>query len=160
MAVAGRLRQILDLLGLAKSPPRRSASPRKRPEALKRSGLVQCKQCRTSVRRGTPRCPQCGARVIESTTKGPPIAKLGLTDLQERLLVAAATSESRSIHVLRAKGSDEGEVKAGALRLTGDEALNALDQLWQAGLIEPADDTSFVVTDNGKKTVDQLDEPI
>ena len=159
IAVAGLLQQILDLLGLGKSPTRRRAKPHKSPEALKRSGLVRCRACRAEVRRGTPRCPQCGARVI-SPSRRSPTADLGFTDLQERLLLAASTSESRTIHVLPATGSAEGEVKAGSLRISGNEVLTAVEQLRQAGLVEPADDNSFALTDKGRKAVARLAEPI
>ncbi len=90
----------------------------------------------------------------------PSVAKLDLSDLQNKILEAASGSESRSIHVHPPKGSDEGEVKAGDLRLTGDEALIAVDQMWKAGLVEPRDDRSFVLTENGQKAVDRLAEPI
>ena len=159
IAVAGLLQQILGLLGLGKSQTHRHAKPRKSFEALKRSGLVRCRQCRAEVRRGTPRCPQCGSRVIEAPRGNPP-TELGFTDLEERLLLAASTSESRAIHVLPPKGSAEGEVKAGSLRISGNEVLTAVEQLVQADLVEPADDNSFALTDKGRKAVARLDEPI
>ena len=154
------MRQIMGLLGLGKSSrPRRTAHGRIG-TASKRTGFARCKNCRATVRLGTLRCAQCGTRVIQSPSKGTPIADLGLTDLQTRLLVAAAHSKSRTIHVLPARGSAEGEVKAGALRISGDEGLRAVEQLSQAGLVEPTDDTSFMVTGKGRKTVAKLDEPI
>ena len=156
----GLLHQILELLGLAKSAGHRHAKPRKSQSALKRSGLVRCKRCRAEVRKGTLRCPQCGSRVIEPPSDLPSVAKLDLSDLQNRLLIAASTSENRSIHVLPAKGSAEGEVKAGALRLSGDEVLTAVEQLQQAGLVESTDDGRFALTDKGQKAVEQLGEPI
>ena len=157
--MAGLVQQILGLLGLGKSRKRRRRS-HKSPEALRRSGLVACKGCQAPIRQGTPRCPQCGARVIVPPARLPSVAKLDLSDLQNKILEAASGSESRSIHVLSPKGSDEGEVKAGDLRLTGDDALTAVDKMWRAGLVEPRDDTSFVLTENGQKAVDRLAEPI
>jgi len=159
LPVAGLLQQILGLLGLDKSPKRRRR-PRQSPEALKRSGLVTCKGCQAPVRQGTPRCPQCGARVIEPPATLPSVAKLDLSDLQNKLLEAASTTESRSIQVLPPKGSEEGEVKAGSLRITGDDALTAVDQMCRAGLVEAKDDSSFVLTESGQKAVDRLAEPI
>ena len=156
----GLLRQILELLGLAKSPAHKHAKPRKSISALKKSGLVRCKRCRAEVRQGTLRCPQCGSRFIEPPSDLPSIAKLDLSDLQNRLLVAASTSENRSIHVLQAKGSAEGEVKAGSLRLSGDDVLIAVERLRQAGLLESTDDSSFVLTGKGQKAVERLAEPI
>ena len=159
-AVAGLLQQILGLLGLGKSPKHRRAASRRSPEALRRSGLVRCRQCRFEVRRGTPRCPQCGARVIESLSMTPATADLGFTELEQKLLLAASVSETRTIHVLPATGSREGEVKAGSLRISGNEVLATVDQLRQAGLLEPTDDNSFALTDKGRKAVARLDEPI
>ena len=150
IAVAGLMQQILGLLGLGKSSERRR-TPRKSSSALKQSGLVRCRQCGAEVRRETRRCPHCGTRTI---------ADLGFPDLQERLLLAASTSENQTIHVLPAQGSAEGEVKAGSLRISGGEVLAAVQELLQAGLVEPTDDNSFALTGMGRKAAARLDQPI
>ncbi len=153
--MAGLLQQILGLLGLARSPARKRTISQ---AALQRSGLTRCSQCNAAVRPGTPRCQQCGTRLTKS--KGTPIADPGISDLQEKLLVACSICESRTIHVLPGSSIAEGEVKAGPLRISGDKALTAVDRLSQAGLIESTNDNSFLLTDKGQKEVDRLNEPI
>ncbi len=150
IAVAGLMRQILGLLGLGKSPTRKPKR-HKSSSVLKRSGLVRCRQCKAEVRQGIRRCPQCGTRTATD---------VGFTDFQERVLHASSAGEGQTIHVLPAKGSAEGEVKAGSLRISGNEVLATVDQLRQAGLLEPTDDNSFALTDKGRKAVARLDEPI
>ncbi len=90
----------------------------------------------------------------------PATADLGFTELEQRLLLAASGSETRTIHVLPATGSAEGEVKAGSLRIGGNEVLTAVEELFHAGLLKPTDDNSFALTDKGRKAVARLDEPI
>ena len=150
IAVAGLMRQILGLLGLGKSPtPRRKHH--KSSSVLKRSGLVRCRQCKAEVRQGIRRCPQCGTRTATD---------VGFTDLQERVLLASSAGEGQTIHVLPAKGSAEGEVKAGSLRINGDDVLTAVKQLLQAGLVEPTGDNSFALTGKGRKAAARLEQPI
>ena len=146
------LQQLLGFLGIGGSRRRRRRPPTSA-AVLRRSGLVRCQQCRATVRLGTLRCPQCGTRTIESLPKLPSTAVAGLTDLQQEILAATLDGEEQTIHVVPPKGSDEGEVKAGAQRMSGDDVLFAVERLWQKGFVEPTDDASFRPTEKGRNAI-------
>jgi hypothetical protein len=79
-----------------------------------------------------------------------------LTELQQQMLVAARGSDERRLVALPASGSDEGEVKAGGLRLYGRDALEALAGLQRHGLLTESGRMTFVLTVEGERLADEL----
>jgi hypothetical protein len=134
--------------------------------------LVRCKQCSWVGALGTRRCPQCGAKFItakeravlaekekaaaeeaSSASEGPQDS----TSVQMRILAGSLQAEDLQIHVQPKKGDDRGEVRAGTWRIYGTEAIDAVDALLHAGLVERKDDSTFVLTTDGQKAATALE---
>ena len=137
---------------------------RKRPRAAARA----CPRCRQPVRASAPRCPGCGNRLfIGSAEAAPPALELpvrsdpaetaphyDLTEMQRRILSAA--HEGGPIFVYRQPGPAEGEVKSGAERFFGDEAVTAVATLIAPGLVAAVGEDCFELTHAGLRFVASL----
>lgn len=74
-----------------------------------------------------------------------------------RILAGSLQADDGKIHVQPKSGDDEGEVRAGTWRIYGNEAVNAIDALLHAGLVERKDATTFVLTTDGQKAASALE---
>jgi predicted RNA-binding Zn-ribbon protein involved in translation (DUF1610 family) len=142
----------------------------------KKARLMRCKQCSWVGALGTRRCPQCGAKFItakeraalaaaeeerasaESSSSAVETADpAGTTAVQMRILAGSLHADDGQIHVQPQTGNDKGEVRAGTWRVYGTEAIDAVDALLHAGLVERKDATTFVLTPDGQKAATALD---
>lgn len=137
--------------------------------------LRHCRQCHRPVLVQVPRCPQCGARRPATAAPSPsaPAPDTGgdvrpdgfkryMLDPLQRQILAAAATEGRSlpIYVMPGKRGGDGEVKAGAQRLFGDEALAAVIGLISLGLAVEVDEACFGLTTEGERAGALLQNPI
>ena len=138
-----------------------------------------CNRCHARVATNSVRCFACGARVTQSVAKhsnaidlpagGPGKKKAStswlvepatkavvkkknwfeydLNDLQKQILAAAA--KGIVIFVYGGDGKTEGEVKAGAERFYGNDAVEAVARLVEPGLLKKSEDDSYELTDDG-----------
>jgi DNA-directed RNA polymerase subunit RPC12/RpoP len=136
--------------------------------------LVRCKQCDWRGALGTRRCPQCGAKIItakeraeqaaleaaaatDTSSSAPAEGPQDSTAVQMRILAGSLHADDGQIHVHPQQGDDEGEVRAGTWRVYGAEAVDAVDALLHAGLVERKDATTFVLTTDGQKAASALE---
>ena len=121
-----------------------------------------CNRCKARLPEGAQRCMKCGAKVFVVQAVDPAEAarnererllrKYNLSEMQKNIL-AAAVSGSREIIVCGNDSNAEGEVKSGAQRFYGDEAVAAVAALAGPGLIEPHGEDCFRLTNNGTDLV-------
>jgi len=136
--------------------------------------FVRCKQCSWQVAVGVRRCPRCGAKIItakeraamaaaaeaaakESGSSSQAEGPQDSTTVQMRILAGSLHSDDGQIHVQPQKGDDRGEVRAGTWRIYGAEAIDAVDALLHAGLVERKDATTLVLTPDGQKAATALE---
>lgn len=79
------------------------------------------------------------------------------TAVQMRILAGSLQADDGQIHVQPQTGDDQGEVRAGSWRIYGAEAMDAVDALLHAGLIERKDATTLVLTPDGHKAASALE---
>ena len=143
------------LKGIGAKKPKRRRRERRRPTRKAGSSFIDCTHCQTRVKKTLPRCPNCGTRVVlptsaaEDAQAGKAYEGNGLDAYQKKLLLATHASTDRQIYVLPSSGSQEGEVKAGSLRIYGDEALRAVSRLDKEGFVNRIDDHTFELTEEG-----------
>lgn len=168
------IRRLLSTLGLeggrGSGAPTQAATQTGR----KKIRLMRCKQCSWVGALGTRRCPQCGAKFItskeraalaaqetaaaaESSAAAKTAGPKSTTAVQMRILAGSLQADDGQIHVQPKQGSDKGEVRAGTWRIYGTEAVDAVDELLHAGLLERKDATTFVLTTDGQKAATALE---
>jgi len=140
----------------------------------KRFRYVRCKQCSWQVALGVHRCPRCGAKIVtakeraaqaaideaaaaDSSSSAQPEGPHDTTAVQMRILAGSLQADDGQIYVHPKKGDDKGEVRAGTWRVYGTEAVDAVDELLHAGLVERKDATTFVLTTDGQKAASALE---
>ncbi len=106
-----------------------------------------CEQCGAANRHNARRCMQCGLRLAFAD---PGQTGSILSELEEQILIAATELDRDRIYSIPSVGDAKGELKAGNIRIYGEEALRALESLVGNGLVEPETEGSHVVTAYGK----------
>jgi len=81
-----------------------------------------------------------------------------LTPLQSRILVATRDADDGLIHVIPSQGGDEGEIKAGVTRISGGDAVDAVDQLQKTGMLSRMSETTYSLTVDGHAAAQELGE--
>lgn len=136
--------------------------------ARRAASLSRCPRCRAVARSDAPRCALCGNRLVSApagkaalsagpSTLPPREARavaLELTPIQREILQAAQYGKigDHTIYVMGSGIAGEGEVKSGGRRFYGNAALEALAALTAPGLIQPAGEDRFELTEAGTRS--------
>jgi len=81
-----------------------------------------------------------------------------LTQLQQRILAATRDAHDGLIHVIPASGTEEGEIKAGVTRISGAQAVDAVELLQKTGMLSRVGKTTYSLTVEGHAAAQELGE--
>jgi hypothetical protein len=156
-----------------------SGSSARADEEARKKALLKtmrpCMRCRKRIRKDANRCPHCGAKLASFTPNAarPSMAaakvasggqgletlrkeaelrdQAGQLSFLERKILLAVHFSEQPVHVMRPHGSTEGEIKAGAERIFGNDAVLAIDGMLSRGWVEPFGDLAFQLTGDGRR---------
>ena len=115
-----------------------------------------CRRCNGPLTAYAVRCPQCGDRyaALKQAAGSSAASECQLSEIQKAILAAAG--DGAPIYVYSASGSEEGEVKSGSQRFSGDHTVMAVKNLVAPGLVEQTEEDCFSLTNKGVRLAAEL----